>query len=135
MAQNISRTISGFPLVDRVGKDNYALSQSITKTKRQSAEVAQCPKGLVRRLQPVPSKKLKTKKPSSKAGYKVTAIGLNEFCNINKNAFCFFSISDFKITVSILNQLFKLLPVYIATIQPAKIIHNPKIFIGFNIVV
>ena len=137
VAQNISRTISGFPLVDWVGKDNYALTQSITKTKGQSAEVARCPKWLVRRLQPVPSKKLKTKKsPACDWGLKVLPLELlNKFTDINKNAFCFLSVSDFKISVSILNQLFKLLTVYIATIQPTKIIHNSKILIGFNIVV
>jgi hypothetical protein len=73
VAQNISRTISGFPLVDRVGKNNYALTQSITKTKGQSAEVAQCPKWLVRRLQPVPFI-FRHKKTQPELG-KSTAIG------------------------------------------------------------
>jgi hypothetical protein len=109
VAQNISRTILGFPLVDRVGKDNYALSQSITKIKRQSAEVAQCPKWLVRRLQPVPSKKLGTKKPSSKAGCKVLPLELlNKFTDINKNAFGFFGVSNFQISKPFIDQLFKL---------------------------
>jgi hypothetical protein len=93
-----------------VGKDNHALSQSITKTKGQSAEVAQCPKWLVRRLQPVPSKKLKTKKsPAFDWGLKVLLLELlNKFTDINKNAFCFLSVPDFQISKPFIDQLFKL---------------------------
>jgi hypothetical protein len=93
-----------------VGKTNYALTQSITKTKGQSAEVAQCPKWLVRRLQPVPFKKLKTKKsPAFDWGLKVLLLELlNKFCNINKNAAGFFRVPDFQISKALINQLLKL---------------------------
>jgi hypothetical protein len=44
------------------------MAQNITGTKGQSVVVTQCPKWLVRRLQPVLSKKIGTKKAQPELG-------------------------------------------------------------------
>ena len=52
---------------------------SVTEhNKRQSVTVTQCPKWLVRRLQPVPSKKIGTKKTQPRLG-QITAIGITKY--------------------------------------------------------
>jgi hypothetical protein len=97
VAQNISRTILGFPLVDEVGKNNYALTQSITKTKETKCRGGTMSQVASASLTTSSFQKIKIKKsPACDWGLKGNAIGLNEFCNINKNATGFFRVPDFQ---------------------------------------
>ena len=68
---------------------------SVTEhNKRQSVTVTQCPKWLVRRLQPVPF--IFAKKKPSRGWVKLLPLELlNIFTDLNKNATGFFSVSDF----------------------------------------